>query len=69
MITALFIIVVWIIAIIHEQLDINFWNGRGFFGWLSDKMLMEYLKAEAEKNKQLREQREQIAEAEKIWEE
>lgn len=67
MITALFIIVVWIIAIIHEQLDINFWNGRGFFGWLSDKLLIESLRAEAEKERKLREQREQIAEAEKIW--
>lgn len=69
MITALFIIVVWIIAIVHEQLDIHFWNGRGFFGWLSDKIFMEYLRAEAEQAKKLREQRGQIAEAEKIWEE
>lgn len=63
------IFAVWIVTAIYQEIDCRFWNRRGFFGWLSDKMLMEYLKAEAEKDKQLREQREQIAEAEKIWEE
>lgn len=63
------IFAVWIVLGIYQEIDCRFWNRRGFFGWLSDKIFMEYLRAETEKDKQLREQREQIAEAEKIWEE
>lgn len=63
------IFAVWIVVGIYQEIDCRFWNRRGFFGWLSDRLLMESLRAEAEQVKKLREQREQIAEAEKIWEE
>ena len=49
MLLGLTIIIIYLIAAAHEEINRKYWDYKGFFGWLSDEMVKERLRQEMEK--------------------